>query len=105
MEHDPVAGIGAVEHGGTHALEDVDEITDAVRVALPAEPIDHALWEQPGRRRERVRTAPVRVAQLAAVDDLPERIGDRRGDREVHVGDPRGVVGGMGLPFGAAAAP
>ena len=70
VEHDAVARYRPVVDRGANALDHVDEVVDTIRVDGPAVALAHPIGEQLRCGRRRVRSTPVRVAQLVPVDEF-----------------------------------
>jgi hypothetical protein len=100
VDDDPRAGRGdGLDHLGEPGHHVRDRVHPA-RVHVPAQPVR-------GERRVRVaQRSFVRVTAVTGGERVGDRLLDRRGEVEVHLGhERRQHVGGMGAPLGARALP
>ncbi len=81
-----VAGLGERDDRVDHAAHDVGELEPERGVGLPAEPPTEAASTE---GLDRVGALVDRIAVVARPRDRDDRLSDRRGDREVHLRDPR----------------
>jgi len=97
------AGRGEPIDDVLQSAHDIGDEVDQGRIGRPTPTLVGASRED---RRQRRRMVVGRVAKITVGDRCAQRVGDRRGDVEVHVGDPGGEhVGRVTAPLRAAPAP